>query len=343
MSPTNVLPLLRPVNSESECPSWCAREAHIEATGSHAGAPVELALPQGKLPATETPLLSVRIVLGHDEELRGDPPRLWLSDSVGSAEWDSPALGALILGLEDFALRLRGLQHRYDTVVVGGAEECLDFVESPTHPLELVAPCPPWCQYRDADPHTPTGLLVDHFHAAHEFSLELGLQRPVRTSRGLEAESLELHMEHMPHAAMPQLDLTVGSSANWRHASLTFEEADQLRAQLNEFIAQGREYAQPQAVSSLQELLDYCGVRLVEHEGSASRFLEHAVGDTRQGGPVWVTVPKGIAGPYLEGLVKSLLAEIHESQKEFTVRGDTAEHTVGEASMPTWTENRSAA
>ncbi|MFI1171009.1 DUF6907 domain-containing protein [Streptomyces melanogenes] len=290
MSPTNVLPLPRRANSESECPSWCAREAHIEATGSHAGAPVELTLPQGKLPAAETPLLSVRIVLGHDEELRGDPPRLWLSDSVGSAEWDSPALEALILGLEDFALRLRGLQHRYDTVVVGGVEESLDFVESPTHPLQLV-----------------------------------------------------LHMEHMPHAAMPQLDLTVGSSANWRHASLTFEEADQLRSQLNEFIAQGREYAQPQAVPSLRELVDYCGVRLVEHEGSATRFLEHAVGDTRQGGPVWVTVPKGIAGPCLEGLVKSLLAEIHESQEEFTVRGDTAAHTVGEAPMPTWPENRSAA
>ncbi|MFI6468977.1 DUF6907 domain-containing protein [Streptomyces sp. NPDC050516] len=334
MSTTTVLPL-HPV-AEPKCPSWCAGEAHIEGTGSHVGAPVQLAPPEGMSPTTDIPLLSVRIALGHEEELRGEPPRFWLSDADGSAELDSPAaLGSLILGLEDFALRLRGLQHRYDTVIVGGAEEAVELVESPTHPLELVVPCPPWCQYRDEEEHTPTGLLTEHFHAAPEFSMALELH-------GSAAESLELGLEHMGHAELPQLDLTVGGSKKWRHVSLTFDEADQLRRAINDFIAKGREYAHPEAVASLRELIDYCDVRIVEYEGSVPGFTGYAVGDTRQGGPVWVTLPKGLPGPCAESWVKHLLADIHETQPEATAKDGTGVRQAGDVPVPAWLQRTAA-
>ncbi|MER7820268.1 hypothetical protein [Streptomyces sp. NPDC096153] len=54
----------------------------------------------------------MQIGLGHDEEARGEPPRLWLSAVDGTAELDSTALGSFIDGLEHFALSLRGLRHR---------------------------------------------------------------------------------------------------------------------------------------------------------------------------------------------------------------------------------------
>lgn len=43
----------------------------------------------------------------------------------------------------------------------------------------------------------------------------------------------------MTHTRLPQIDLTVGGHRGWRHVALTFEEADELHAQLNEFIAHG--------------------------------------------------------------------------------------------------------
>ncbi|WP_157878799.1 hypothetical protein [Streptomyces sp. CT34] len=142
MSAATVLPL-HP--AEHECPNWCARDPHAEATGSHISAPVRLTAPEGASPSIEVPLLSVQIGLGHDEEALGEPPRVRLSATDGSAELDGAALGLFIAGLEHFALRLRGLRHRYDTVILGGAAESVDHYETATHPLELVAPCPPWC------------------------------------------------------------------------------------------------------------------------------------------------------------------------------------------------------
>lgn len=334
MSTTTVLPLFP---AEPECPAWCAREAHAEATGSHISTPVRLAAPEAMSPSLEGPLLSVQIGLGHDEEARGGRPRLWLSAVDGTAELDPAALGVFIAGLESFALRLRGLRHRYETVILGGAVEAVDLYPAATHPLELVAPCPPWCQYRDAKEHSLSGLLVDQFHATEEDSMELELHSVIHTKYGREAETLDLVMQHMPHAPLPQIDLTIGTSAKWHHVEMTFEEADRLRSCLNEFIAQGREYARPDSVASLRELVDYCGVRIVEHEREEKGFFGHAVGDTRRGGPVWVTVPHGTAGPGLEGQVKHLLAEIHETQREVTAQDGSADRVAGAPpELPSW-------
>ncbi|KUL45133.1 hypothetical protein ADL12_04295 [Streptomyces regalis] len=221
-------------------------------------------------PGFEVPLLSVQIGLAHDEEARGEPPRLWLSAAEGTAELDSAGLDVLVDALEHFAMLLRGLRHRHDTVIRGGVPESVDHYPSATHPLELVAPCPPWCQYRDEDEHTPDRLLVDHFHATHEHTMELKLQPVARTKDGPDPETLEVVMEHMAHARWPQIDLTVGGLWGSKYVALTFEEADELRARLNEFIALGREYAQPETVASLQELIDYCGVRITESEFDTS-------------------------------------------------------------------------
>ncbi|WP_438488180.1 DUF6907 domain-containing protein [Streptomyces sp. S186] len=274
----------------------------------------------------------------------GEPPRLRLSATDGTSELDSAALGSFIAGLEHFALRLRGLRHRYDTVILGGATESVDHYAPATHPLELVAPCPPWCEYRDSEEHTPTGLLVDHFHAAPESSMELKLQPVIRTKGGREAESLDLVMEHVPHARLPQIGLDIGNSEKRHHVSMTFKEADQLRALLNEFIAQGREYAQPDAMASLQEPIDYCGVRIVERERHVKGFRGHAVGDTRHGGPVWVTVPKDTTGPRLEELVTQLLAEVHETQRELTAPSGAEVRQAGEPpEPPSWLVGKDAA
>ncbi|WP_425828333.1 DUF6907 domain-containing protein [Streptomyces fractus] len=138
-----------------ECPSWCAREPRAEATGSHISEPIALAAPASLSPTTGIPLLSVQLALGHEEQAHAELPRLWLAAPDTTAELDVPGLTELIDGLDDFALRLRGLRHRYDTVIVGDAEESINARPSPTHPLELVAPCPPWCQYREnGDDHT---------------------------------------------------------------------------------------------------------------------------------------------------------------------------------------------
>lgn len=341
MSTATVLPL-RP--AEHECPTWCARDAHAEATGSHISAPVRLMAPEGASPSAEVPLLSVQIGLGHDEEAGGEPPRLWLSTTDSTTELDSAALGSFIVGLEHFALQLRGLRHRYDTVILGGAAESVAHYDAATHPLELVVPCPPWCQYRDSEEHTPTGLLVDHFHSTGEDSTELKLQPVIRTKWGLEAESLDLVMEHLPYARLPQIGLGIGSSEKRHYATLTFEEAGQLRATLNEFLARGREYAEPNAVAALQELIDYCGVRIVECELHAKGFHGHAVGDTRQGGPVWVTVPKDTTGPRLEELVTHLLAEVHETQRELTTPDGAEVHQAGAPpEPPSWLVGKAAA
>ena len=286
----------------------------------------------------------MQIGLGHDEEADGEPPRLWLSAADGTTELDGAALGSFIAGLEHFALQLRGLRHRYDTVILGGAAEAVNHHEAATHPLELVAPCPPWCQYRDEEEHTPTGLLVDHFHSTGEDSTELKLQPVIRTKWGLEAESLDLVMEHWPHTRMPQIGLEIGSSETRHYATLTFEEADRLRANLNEFLAQGREYAQPDVVASLQELIDYCGARIVECELHAKDFHGHAVGDTRQGGPVWVTVPKHTTGLRLEELVTHLLAEVHETQRELTAPDGAEVRQAGAPpEPPSWLVGKAAA
>ncbi|MBT2674241.1 hypothetical protein J7E95_26205 [Streptomyces sp. ISL-14] len=274
--------------SEHPCPAWCGQDAHAEAAGSHVSAPVRLPAPEGMDLGFEVPLLSVQIGLAHDEEARGEPPRLWLQAADGTAELDSVALGGLVDAVEHFAVRLRGLRHRYDTVIRGGAPESVDHYPSATHPLELVAPCPPWCQYRDDDEHTPDGLLVDHFHATREHTMELGLQPVARTKDGPEPETLEVVMEHMAHARWPQIDLTVGGLWGSKHVALTFEEADELRARLNEFIALGREYAQPETVASLQELIGYCGGADRRERNRREAFLgacrgRHGAGRTRLG------------------------------------------------------------
>ncbi|WP_030615492.1 DUF6907 domain-containing protein [Streptomyces fulvoviolaceus] len=341
MSSATVLTLPAP---ERNCPAWCAQDPHAEATGSHVSAPIRLAAPEGASPGIEVPLLSVQIGLGHDEEARGEPSRLWFSAVDGTAELDSTALGSLIDGLEHFALSLRGLRHRYDTVIRGGVTEAIDHYPSATHPLELVAPCPPWCQYRDEREHTPSGLLVDHFHAAHTHEMELTLQPVTRAKDGPEPEILELGLAHMGHARQPQIDLTVGGAERWKYVALTFEEADELRARLNEFIADGREYVQPEAVASSQELIDYCGVRVVECESAPKGFYGHAVGDTRQGGPVWVTVPRDTTGPRLEEHVTSLLAELHEREPKLIAHDGTEVRQAGRApGVPVWPEDRAVA
>ncbi|MEV0113285.1 hypothetical protein AB0H77_08550 [Streptomyces sp. NPDC050844] len=341
MSTTTVLPL-HP--AEHECPAWCAREAHAEAVGSHVSTPVRLTAPEEMSPSLEVPLLSVQIGLGHDEQARGEQPRLWLSAVDGTAELDSAALGVFITNLENFALRLRGLRHRFEAVVLGGAAEAVDLYPAATHPLELVAPCPPWCQYRDQEEHSVTGLLADQFHATEEDSMELALHPVVHTKYGREAETLDLVMEHMPHAPLPLIDLTIGTTQKWHHVEMTFDEADQLRAHLNEFIAQGREYARPEAVASLEELVGYCGVRIVEHQGDGKGFFGHAVGDTRQGGPVWVTVPRQTAGPCLEDRVKHLLADIHETQRELTAHDGAEVRQAGAPPEPlSWLRGQAAA
>ncbi|WP_409236640.1 DUF6907 domain-containing protein [Streptomyces sp. PA5.6] len=341
MSTSTVPSLHRP---EQECPAWCARDAHAEAVGSHVSTPVRLAAPAGMSPSLEGPLLTVQIGLGHDEEARGEQPRLWLSAVDGTAGLDSPAaLGELITGLENFALRLRGLRHRFEAVILGGSAEAVDLYPAAAHPLELVAPCPPWCQYRAQEEHNATGLLADQFHATEENSMELALHPVVHTTYGQEAETLDLVMEHMPHDPLPLIDLTIGSTQRWHHVEMTFDEADRLRACLNEFIAQGREYARPEAVASLQELVDFCGVRIVEHQEEGEGFFGHAVGDTRQG-PVWVTVPKGVAGPCLEERVKHLLARIHETQRELTVANGAEVRQAGALpELPSWMRGQAAA
>ncbi|WP_158690156.1 MULTISPECIES: hypothetical protein [unclassified Streptomyces] len=197
---------------------------------------------------------------------------------------------------------------------------------------------------RPTEEHTPTGLVVDHFHAAPENSMELTLQPVIRTKWGREAESLDLGMEHLPHARLPQIGLDIGNSEKRHYVAMTFEEADQLRAHLDEFIARGREYAQPDAVASLQEPVDYCDVRIVACERHAKGFHGHAVGDTRHGGPVWVTVPKDTTGPRLEELVTRLLAEVHETQQELTTPSGAEVRQAGEPpEPPSWLVGKDAA
>ncbi|MFG3259876.1 DUF6907 domain-containing protein [Streptomyces sp. NPDC048172] len=319
MSRTAVLTALSP--AEPECPSWCVRESAAEATGSHVSTPVELRAPDGADPGTDGPVLSVRIGLGHDEQARGDAPRIWLSTPDGTAQVDSAALGELCSGLEHFALRLRGLRHRFDAVVRGGVPESVNHYPTPVHALELVAPCPPWCQYREEEPHSLTGLLRDYFHAAHEQVTKLELQPLTRTKDGVEPETLEIGMSHMPCAPLPQIDLTVGGPKGWRHVALTFAEADELRAQLSDFLAQGAEYAPPPGtVPTCQELVDYCGARIVETDDSAPGFCGYAVGDTQQGGPVWVSLPCNLTRLGREERIAHLLAEVHEVQEELVAK-----------------------
>ncbi|MBA0054348.1 hypothetical protein E0L36_26920 [Streptomyces sp. AJS327] len=341
MSATTVLPLRQ---AEPECPSWCAREAHAEAMGSHLSAPVRLNAPGGTSPDPEVPLLSVQIGLGYEEEVRGERPRAWLSTVDGTGELDPGALESFTVGLEDFALRLRGLRHRYETVVLGGVPEAVDLYPEATHPLELVAPCPPWCQYRNQEEHCPTGLLVEQFHAPETEVMELELRPVIHTKYGREAETLELGMTHNGHAPLPHIDLTLGTTAKWHYVQLTFEEADRLRTRLSELLAQGREYARPEGVASLRELVDYCGVRIVEHQREVEGFHGHAVGDTRNGGPVWVTVPRGTVGPRLEETVKDLLAEIHETQAEVTAQdGEEVRQAGAPPEISSWSSSGQAA
>ena len=307
-----------------DCPAWCAQDPQAEATGSHVSAPIRLPAPEGTRSDGGVPLLSVQIGIGHQEAAHGEQPRLWLSSADGTAELDSATLASFIADLDKFALSVCGLRHRYDTVVVGGAPDAIDHFPPATHPLELVAPCPPWCQYREWNEHTPTGRLADHFHATDEHTMELKLQTVGRSKDGPVPESLEIVMEHQAHARLPQVDLTAWSPSGWHHVSLTFDEADELRGKLNEFIAHGREYAQPEAVASLQEVIDYCGVQVIDSTFDAKTFLGHAVGDTKLGGPVWVTVPRDTTGARREDLLTYLLAEIHETPPERTADGTWA-------------------
>jgi hypothetical protein len=307
-------------SADRNCPAWCAQNPHAEATGSHVSAPVRLAAPEGMGMGVEVPVLSVEIGIGHDEMERGEPPRMWLSGSDGAAEMDSAALGSFIDELERFALSLRGLRHRYDTVIVGGAPEEINHYPDPSHPLELVAPCPPWCSYRDAgEEHTPTQLLSEHFHSTDEHEVQLALQPLGRGWNGEpERRTVDIALSQTPHARLPQIDLTVNSSRKSGYTALTFKEADELRTKLNEFLALGHEYARPHTVASFQELIDYCGVRIVESRYEAKDFLGRAVGDTKNGGPVWVTLPKNTTKEWREEWVTHLLADIHERQHELS-------------------------
>ncbi|MFE0101961.1 DUF6907 domain-containing protein [Streptomyces sp. NPDC059009] len=322
MSSTATVLTLHP--DHPECPSWCARNTHAEATGSHIGTPIALHAPGRMTPTTEVPLLSVQLALDHDEEAGQQQPRIWLSTTDSTAELTDSSLAELVAGIDEFALRLRGLLHRYRTVIAGGAAECVDAYQSPTHPLELVTPCPPWCQYRDnTDEHAPDTLLIDHFHGTGEDPMEVQLQPSARTKRDPEPDAVELAMVHTPYAQEPQLDLTLSGGGAYKYVALTLTEAERLRSRLAELTAQGREYLQPNAVPTARELMEYCDVRLIEHDGSDQHFLGHAVGDTREPGPVWVTVPKGLSGPQRDDLVTDLLSEIHETQQELTAHDGT--------------------
>jgi hypothetical protein len=87
----------------------------------------------------------------------------------------------------------------------------------------------------------------------------------------------------------------------------------------------------------LQELIDYCGVRVVECEWAPKGFYGHAVGDTRQGGPVWVTVPRDTTGARLEARVTSLLAELHERESKLIAYDGTEVRQAGRApGVPAW-------
>ncbi|MFI6877033.1 DUF6907 domain-containing protein [Streptomyces sp. NPDC050400] len=323
MSPTTSL---RPVPAAPSCPSWCSGESAAEATGSHLGIPVRLYAPLSADPVADAPLVTVRLGLGHAEEARGESPRLWLSAADCTAELDSEALGALIEGVERFALQLRGLRHRFENVICGGLLETVDHYPSPSHPLELVVPCPPWCQFRGEDEHNLTGLLRDYFHGSTERVMDLALQPLTwnKRERALEPETLELCMEHMPYAPLPQLDLTVGNSERGHHVALTFAEAGELRTHLNDLLALGQEYAPSDAPPTCQELVEYCGARILEHPFDAPGFYGHGVGSTRQGGPVWVTLPWRITPLDREDRITHLLADVHEARDEL-VAGDGGE------------------
>ncbi|MFE2060849.1 hypothetical protein ACFXDH_00345 [Streptomyces sp. NPDC059467] len=130
----------------------------------------------------------------------------------------------------------------------------------------------------------------------------------------------------------------------WKYVALTLDEADELRARLSEFIAAGYEYARAETVASARELIDNCGVRVVECELAPKGFYGHAVGDTRQGGPVWVTVPRDATGPCLEERVTALLAELHEREPKLIVHDGTEVRQAGRAlGVPSWPEVRAAA
>ncbi|MEV3853729.1 hypothetical protein AB0J38_05300 [Streptomyces sp. NPDC050095] len=298
------------------CPSWCSGDSAAEATGSHLGVPVGLHAPQPADPAADAPLVTVRLGLGHAEEARGQSPRLWLSAADCTAELDSDALGVLIEGVEQFALQLR----RFDNVIRGGIPEAVDHYPSPNHPLELVPPCPPWCQFRDWDEHNLTGLLCNYFHGSSEHVMDLALQSLTwnKRERAREPETLELSMEHMPYTPLPQLDLTIGNSERRHHVALTFTEADELRTHLNELLALGREYASSDTPPTCKELVEYCGARIIEHPYDAPGFFGHGVGSTQQGGPVWVTLPQHLTPLEREERIMHLLADVHEAQEEFT-------------------------
>jgi hypothetical protein len=194
MSSATVLTL---PSAEHNCPVWCAQDPHAEATGSHVSAPVRLTAPKERARGSKYRCCPCRSASVTTRRHGANRPACGSRPSTAPPKLDSAALGSFIDGLERFALSLRGLRHRYDTVIRGGATEAIDHYPSATHPLELVAPCPPWCQYRDDDEHTPDGLLVDHFHAAHVHAMELTLQPVTRTKAGPEPETLELGLAHM--------------------------------------------------------------------------------------------------------------------------------------------------
>ncbi|WP_406336004.1 hypothetical protein [Streptomyces sp. NBC_00203] len=78
-------------------------------------------------------------------------------------------------------------------------------------------------------------------------------------------------------------------------------------------------------------------MQIVECESRPKGFYGHAVGDTRQGGPVGVTVPKDTTGPRLEERVTALLAELHESRRGLIAQDGTEVHQAGRApGVPSW-------
>ncbi|MGA5899208.1 DUF6907 domain-containing protein [Streptomyces venetus] len=84
--------------------------------------------------------------------------------------------------------------------------EAIDHYPSATHPLELVAPCPPWCKYWDEKDHSSDGLLVDRFHAPNVHGLELTLQPVTRAKDGPEPKILELGLAHMGDARQFEIE-----------------------------------------------------------------------------------------------------------------------------------------
>jgi len=315
-------------NERFPCPSWCLGETYDGVHDVHEGPRVTWSSP--RYPQRHGPALCASITLFTEDQ--GDEPCSPAITFGAGGSWDEldmTQLGALIEGLEEYHLALRGLRRRY-AAVLSGADAADDSSEPvvPERPIQVTTPCPAWCDDHGRG-HKNT-YLVDQLHCGIERTVQLDLCRPDPGEEGgFYREEIWVLLEQGAYETRPKVTID-SESGKIALPRLSLDEARQVRQSLGEVIARAEEHMLLDALPPLDVVLADMRAKVIEDEALSPTSPGYAFGDGDQGGRTWVCVPAGLAPELREERARDLLANVFQKVGKTLWEGEAAPRVIGD-------------